>query len=64
MTLGSSAAAQDAGQTNGRGRGAFIVCEGVDRCGKTTQIGLLLKALQDQGIPAEAIRFPGELSAG
>jgi len=26
-------------------RGAFILLEGVDRCGKTTQVGLLVKHL-------------------
>ena len=39
-------------------RGAFIVLEGVDRCGKTTQCGLLLKHLLSLGLSAMAIRFP------
>jgi dTMP kinase len=39
-------------------RGAFIVLEGVDRCGKTTQCGLLLKHLLSLGLSALAIRFP------
>lgn len=39
-------------------RGAFIVLEGVDRCGKTTQCGLLLKHLLSLGLSANAIRFP------
>ncbi|KAG7368691.1 thymidylate kinase [Nitzschia inconspicua] len=40
-------------------RGAFIVLEGVDRCGKTTQVGLLLKHLVVQlGMAAVAMRFP------
>lgn len=39
-------------------RGAFIVFEGVDRCGKTTQCGLLLKHLLGLGMAAVAMRFP------
>lgn len=39
-------------------RGAFIVLEGVDRCGKTTQCGLLLKHLVSLGVAAAAMRFP------
>ena len=39
-------------------RGAFIVMEGVDRCGKTTQCGLLLKHLLSIGVAAVAMRFP------
>jgi dTMP kinase len=44
--------------TSPRSRGAFIVLEGVDRCGKTTQCGLLLEQLLAEGIPAVAKRFP------
>ena len=40
-------------------RGAFIVFEGVDRCGKTTQVGLLVKHLVKKlGIAAMAMNFP------
>jgi dTMP kinase len=39
-------------------RGTFIVLEGVDRCGKTTQCGLLLKHLVSLGVAAVAMRFP------
>jgi dTMP kinase len=39
-------------------RGAFIVFEGVDRCGKTTQVGLLVKHLVSLGLAAVAMRFP------
>lgn len=40
-------------------RGAFIVFEGVDRCGKTTQTGLLVKHLVVKlGLAAVAMRFP------
>jgi dTMP kinase len=39
-------------------RGAFIVFEGVDRCGKTTQVGLLVKHLMSLGLAAMAMNFP------
>mmetsp|Transcript_5557 Transcript_5557/g.11479 ORF Transcript_5557/g.11479 Transcript_5557/m.11479 type:complete len:228 (+) Transcript_5557:162-845(+) len=39
-------------------RGAFIVLEGVDRCGKTTQASLLVKHLIGIGLAAVAMRFP------
>ncbi len=39
-------------------RGAFIVFEGVDRCGKTTQVGLLVRHLMSLGLAAVAMRFP------
>lgn len=40
-------------------RGAFIVFEGVDRCGKTTQCALLLKHLvKSLSLAACAMRFP------
>ena len=40
-------------------RGAFLVLEGVDRCGKTTQCSLLLKHLvQTLSLSAVACRFP------
>lgn len=39
-------------------RGAFIVFEGVNRCGKTMQCSLLLKHLLSVGMAAVAMRFP------
>ena len=39
-------------------RGAFILLEGVDRCGKTTQCALLLKHLLSLSMAAVALRFP------
>ena len=41
-----------------RRRGAFIVFEGVDRCGKTTQTSLLVKHLLQLGLAAVAMNFP------
>ena len=41
-------------------RGAFILFEGVDRCGKTTQTGKLIEFLRAQNIPCEHMRFPGK----
>ena len=40
-------------------RGAFILFEGVDRCGKTTQARKLADALNAAGQPAVFMRFPG-----
>ncbi len=39
-------------------RGTFILLEGVDRCGKTTQCSLLLKHLLSLSVAAVAMRFP------
>lgn len=39
-------------------RGAFIVVEGVDRSGKTTQCKQLVNSLQKQGIKAKFMNFP------
>ncbi len=46
----------------GAGRGAFILFEGVDRCGKTTQVGLL-KDHFAKSRETEQIRFPERKSA-
>jgi dTMP kinase len=40
-------------------RGAFIVIEGLDRAGKTTQVKKLCDALYDAGHNIQTIRFPG-----
>ncbi|KAH0743686.1 hypothetical protein KY290_031679 [Solanum tuberosum] len=39
-------------------RGALIVLEGLDRCGKTSQSGRLYKYLDEQGHSVESWRFP------
>ncbi len=41
-------------------RGAFIVLEGLDRSGKTTQVKLLEQKFAEQGRPVKLMRFPGE----
>lgn len=40
-------------------RGPFIVIEGLDRSGKSTQTSLLLARLEAAGIPATLLKFPG-----
>jgi len=40
-------------------RGAFIVVEGLDRAGKTTQVKRLCDKLYDLGHNVKTIRFPG-----
>ncbi|THG95209.1 hypothetical protein EW026_g6409 [Hermanssonia centrifuga] len=44
-------------------RGAFIVIEGLDRSGKSTQAATLLKRLQDAQSPAKLINFPDRTTA-
>jgi len=44
-------------------RGAFIVFEGADRAGKTTQCQMLVEHLQAQGVDAELWRFPDRTTA-
>ncbi|KAF5283486.1 hypothetical protein FQR65_LT13874 [Abscondita terminalis] len=39
-------------------RGAFIVIEGIDRCGKTTQTMKLVESLKKKNIKAERMAFP------
>ncbi|KAL8154673.1 thymidylate kinase-like [Apium graveolens] len=39
-------------------RGALVVLEGLDRCGKTSQSTRLVKKLDELGYPAELFRFP------
>src|SRR5688572_25676823 len=43
-------------------RGAFIVLEGLDRSGKTTQVKLLEQRLAQSGKRVQVMRFPGETS--
>lgn len=51
--------ASENGVVDGKGRGAFILFEGVDRCGKTTQANLLVESLKASGHDACFMRFPG-----
>ncbi|KAG5650988.1 hypothetical protein H0H81_010313 [Sphagnurus paluster] len=44
-------------------RGAFIVIEGLDRSGKSTQTSLLRANLEAAGIPTELIKFPDRTTA-
>ncbi|GAA5848161.1 hypothetical protein JCM8547_004427 [Rhodosporidiobolus lusitaniae] len=46
-------------------RGAFIVFEGLDRSGKSTQVARLVDSLNARGVEAKAARFPDRtLSTG
>ena len=50
-TRGAAAATGGGGAAAGPApRGAFIVLEGVDRCGKSTQCARLVEALQAEGV--------------
>jgi len=53
--------AQEAGESQMNKRGALILFEGIDRCGKTTQSALLADYISSKG-PCEAIRFPDRTS--
>lgn len=44
-------------------RGALIVLEGLDRCGKTTQCDRLVSFLDGRGLAVEAWRFPDRNTA-
>ena len=44
-------------------RGAFILFEGIDRCGKTTQTTRLAEKLRSAGSAVELIRFPDRTTA-
>ena len=48
----------------GRARGKFITIEGLDGCGKSTQLGKLAAVLRAQGIEVVLTREPGGTPAG
>lgn len=54
-------AGEEDGSASRDARGAFILFEGVDRCGKTTQANLLVDNLKQAGHDACFMRFPGDL---
>eukprot|EP00882_Tetradesmus_deserticola_P016282 GHRQ01017380.1.p1 GENE.GHRQ01017380.1~~GHRQ01017380.1.p1 ORF type:complete len:252 (+),score=51.22 GHRQ01017380.1:209-964(+) len=58
LAAGRPTAFSSAMQQQQGSRGAFILFEGVDRCGKSTQTSLLTKALQDKGVAVESWNFP------
>lgn len=45
-------------------KGKFIVLDGPDGCGKSTQAGLLVRWLQEQGVPTSRFRDPGDTTIG
>lgn len=63
-TVGDAAVASTVGAQGGEeqvARGAFVVLEGLDRSGKTTQVKLLQSRLIEAGRRVQLMRFPGEL---
>ena len=52
-----------AAQPQPQPRGAFIVFEGADRAGKSTQCQMLVEHLQAAGVAAELWRFPDRTTA-
>jgi len=44
-------------------RGAFVLFEGIDRCGKSTQVKLLVDFLNKSAIQSEVMRFPNRETA-
>lgn len=62
-TVGDSAVPSTVGTQVGEeqvARGAFVVLEGLDRSGKTTQVKLLQSRLIEAGRRVQLMRFPGE----
>ena len=45
-------------------RGVFVTLEGVDGCGKSTQVGVLADALEAAGVPCLRLREPGGTAIG
>lgn len=45
-------------------KGLFVTFEGIDGCGKTTQVTALRKSLEEQGTKVIVIREPGATSIG
>jgi len=45
-------------------QGKFIVLDGPDGCGKSTQAGLLVQWLEGLGVPTSRFRDPGDTSIG
>ncbi len=42
----------------------FIVLDGPDGCGKSTQAKLLVEWLKEQGVPTAGFRDPGDTAVG
>jgi len=45
-------------------QGKFMVLDGPDGCGKSTQAKLLTRWLQEQGVPTSCFRDPGDTAVG
>jgi dTMP kinase len=55
----ATAAISSTGRAANEPRGAFIVLEGLDRSGKTTQVKLLEQRFVEAGKKVKVMRFPG-----
>ena len=53
------AAVADAAAAPGRQRGAFILLEGIDRCGKSTQAKRLVEHLNSSGVSEPVMSYSG-----
>ncbi|EHK42155.1 uncharacterized protein TrAtP1_011834 [Trichoderma atroviride] len=62
-TASSHGQAGEDGSGATKKRGAFIVLEGLDRSGKTTQVKLLEQRFVEEGRPAKVMRFPDRTTA-
>lgn len=57
-------AAQTKPPSDGARRGLFVVLDGIDGCGKSTQANVLLGALSDEGHGVLHVREPGSTRVG
>ncbi|KYK60852.1 Thymidylate kinase [Drechmeria coniospora] len=60
MASSSEAATAPAACSSSARRGTFVVLEGLDRSGKSTQVKLLEERFVSEGRPVKVMRFPGQ----
>ena len=64
FTLKDACSGRLASLMTNSGRGAFIVLEGLDRSGKTTQTTKLVQRVEKLGKSCKLIKFPGTFVRG